>query len=215
MTGEGSHQAIVLVVERDAGVAELARRYLAREGHAVHVEAEPVRASDTARRLRPDVIVLDLAVSGQEEPAGAQPVYAQPVVYVLPDGVAAPGPYAVARPFSPRVLVAEVARALHGGEPAPPEGVLEAGDVTLDLAARTVSVAGGPCSLTATEFDLLAFLMASPGRVYNRDQLLVAVWGSPGSAGPRTVDVHIAQLRAKLGGGPIRTVRGVGYTADA
>jgi DNA-binding response OmpR family regulator len=71
--------------------------------------------------------------------------------------------------------------------------------------------------LTATEFDLLAFLMASLGRVFTREQLLEAAWGSITSSGARTVDVHIAQLRAKLGEGSpiIRTVRGVGYAADA
>jgi DNA-binding response OmpR family regulator len=71
--------------------------------------------------------------------------------------------------------------------------------------------------LTATEFDLLAFLMSNLGRVFTREQLLDAAWGSITSSGVRTVDVHIAQLRAKLGDGSplIRTVRGVGYAADA
>jgi DNA-binding response OmpR family regulator len=69
--------------------------------------------------------------------------------------------------------------------------------------------------LTTTEFDLLAHLMARPGRVHTRAQLLGAVWGYPTDDPSRTVDVHVAQLRAKLGeGSPIRTVRGVGYSAD-
>jgi DNA-binding response OmpR family regulator len=85
----------------------------------------------------------------------------------------------------------------------------------LDTGARTVAAAGTPKSLTATEFDLLAFLMGRPGRVFTREQLLAAVWGSAESAGTRTVDVHIAQLRAKLGAlSPLRTVRGIGYAAD-
>ena len=71
-------------------------------------------------------------------------------------------------------------------------------------------------ALTATEFDLLAFLMRRPGWVFGREQLLSEVWGYSPAAGTRTVDVHIAQLRSKLGpASPIRTVRGVGYSVDA
>jgi two-component system, OmpR family, response regulator MtrA len=70
--------------------------------------------------------------------------------------------------------------------------------------------------LTATEFDLLAYLMRRPGRVFTREQLISEVWGYSALAGNRTVDVHVAQLRAKLGAAsPIRTVRGVGYSAEA
>ncbi len=136
----------------------------------------------------------------------------------MPDGTPEPGPYTVPRPFSPRVLVATVARALRGHDPAPPAvpDVLRLGEIILDAGARTVMAGGVPKALTATEFDLLAFLMGRPGRVFTRGQLLVAVWGSEESAGTRTVDVHIAQLRAKLGAlSPLRTVRGVGYGVDA
>ena len=70
-------------------------------------------------------------------------------------------------------------------------------------------------TLTATEFDLLAYLMRRPGRVFSREQLLCEVWGYASAAGTRTVDVHVAQLRAKLGdASPIRTVRGVGYAVE-
>jgi DNA-binding response OmpR family regulator len=69
--------------------------------------------------------------------------------------------------------------------------------------------------LTATEFDLLLFLVRHPGRVFERASLLSSVWGYPAAAGARTVDVHVAALRSKLGdASPIRTVRGVGYSAD-
>ena len=81
---------------------------------------------------------------------------------------------------------------------------------------RRVSVAGEPMMLTATEFDLLAHLMDNPGRVYSRDQLLSEVWGYAAVVGTRTVDVHVAQVRSKLGEHDIiRTVRGVGYSAEA
>jgi DNA-binding response OmpR family regulator len=211
---ETERDGTVLVVEHDPGVADLARLYLAREGFDVHVVTDPARAVSTARRLRPDAVVLDVSTGVQEELAVA--LGATPVVCVVPDGETGSGPYAVPRPFSPRVLVAMVARALRGQETdPPPEGVLRAGQVTLDTGTRTVAAAGTVKSLTATEFDLLAFLMGRPGRVFTREQLLAAVWGSAESAGTRTVDVHIAQLRAKLGVlSPLRTVRGIGYAAD-
>lgn len=206
----------VLVVEREPGVAELARLYLSREGYDVRVVTDPAVAGRTARELRPDVVVLDVTAGVHDEVAEASDTAA--TVCVVPDGAAGHGPYTVPRPFSPRVLVAEVGRALRGEQPveSPAEGVLRLGEIVLDAGVRRVSAAGNPKSLTATEFDLLAFLMSRPGRVFTREQLLAAVWGSAESAGTRTVDVHIAQLRAKLGAlSPLRTVRGVGYAADA
>lgn len=219
-TGEvtqADRDGVVLVIDHDPGVADLAGLYLSREGFDVHRVTDPDGAVEAARRLRPDVVVLDLITGVHREIAEA--VGATPIVCVVPDGEARPGPYTVPRPFSPRILVSLVARALRGHQPecsAPQvaEGALRAGEVVLDTAARTVTAAGVPKSLTATEFDLLAYLMSRPGRVFTREQLLAAVWGSA-DTGTRTVDVHIAQLRAKLGAfSPLRTVRGIGYAAD-
>ncbi|NVI88383.1 winged helix-turn-helix domain-containing protein, partial [Actinomadura sp. BRA 177] len=82
-------------------------------------------------------------------------------------------------------------------------------------ADRTAVTGDRRVTLTVTEFDLLEYLMANPGRVFTREQLLDAAWGPGAGAGSRTVDVHVAQLRAKLGEGtPIRTVRGIGYVLD-
>src|SRR6185295_3766406 len=95
--------------------------------------------------------------------------------------------------------------------------VLRLGAVSLDPARRRVDVGGAVVVLTSTEFDLLARLMGRPGRVFTREELLASVWGYAAHAGTRTVDVHVAQVRGKLGDSAavIRTVRGVGYTADA
>ncbi len=119
------------------------------------------------------------------------------------------------KPFSPRELVARIRGILRRGEVGSP-AVLELGPVRLDAGRRTVEVDGREVALTATEFDLLAHLMASPGQVFSREQLLAGAWGHADYGGGRTVDVHVAQVRAKLGdASPIRTVRGVGYSADA
>jgi DNA-binding response OmpR family regulator len=93
--------------------------------------------------------------------------------------------------------------------------VFEVGRTRLDAEQRRAWADGAEIDLTTTEFELLAHLMRNRGRVFGRDQLLSAVWGYEAAAGTRTVDVHIAQLRGKLGdASPIRTVRGVGYSAD-
>src|SRR6185312_10290153 len=93
---------------------------------------------------------------------------------------------------------------------------LTVGAVRLDPERRRVWAHDAEVPLTSTEFDLLAHLMRRPGRVYEREQLLSEVWGYAAAAGTRTVDVHVAQLRAKLGdASPIRTVRGVGYSAES
>ncbi len=123
----------------------------------------------------------------------------------------------ITKPFSPREVVARVKAVLRrtGGPIEDDERSLVIGAVELNRGRHRVTVAGEQVDLTATEFDLLAHLMARPGRVFTRDQLLSAVWGYAAAAGTRTVDVHVAQVRAKLGpASPIRTVRGVGYSAD-
>ena len=122
----------------------------------------------------------------------------------------------ITKPFSPCKLVARgksVLRRVAGPEGA--DRVLTLGQVSLDPGPRRVSAQGREVVLTATEFDLLAALLRRPGRVRTRGELLSEVWGYAAAAGTPTVDVHVAQLRAKLGAAsPVRTVRGVGYTAD-
>ncbi|WP_344247161.1 response regulator transcription factor, partial [Actinocorallia libanotica] len=120
----------------------------------------------------------------------------------------------VPRPFSPRTLIAAFTEALRASPADTAADVLHAGELTLDPRTRTVHVGAAPTALTATEFDLLAHLLRHPGRVFTREQLLASSWPAGANAGVRTVDVHIAQLRGKLGpASPIRTVRGVGYVA--
>jgi DNA-binding response OmpR family regulator len=122
----------------------------------------------------------------------------------------------VTKPFSPREVVSRVKAVLRRAEVTQAPGqVLVAGAVTLDPGRRTVVAGGQEIALTATEFDLLAHLMRHRRQVLRREQLLAEVWGYPDDVTTRTVDVHIAALRAKLGdASPVRTVRGVGYAVD-
>jgi DNA-binding response OmpR family regulator len=120
----------------------------------------------------------------------------------------------ITKPFSPRELVARVKAILRRSEPMPRDPILTLGDIVVDLQGREVSVAGRPVELTAKEFDLLACLLENPGIVLSRDTLLDRAWGTTYPGGTRTVDVHVGQLRRKLGRPSlIRTVRGAGYKA--
>jgi DNA-binding response OmpR family regulator len=223
-----SSKGLVLVVEDERSIADLERLYLAREGFGVHVESDGTAGLAAARRLRPAAIILDVGLPGMDGTEVCRRLRADgdwtPVLFVTARddevdrvlGLELGADDYLTKPFSPRELVARVKVVLRRSrqEVASPQ-VLRLGAVSVDPARRRAYIGEAEVSLTATEFDLLAFLMRRPGRVYEREQLLSEVWGYAAAAGTRTVDVHVAQLRGKLGGAsPIRTVRGVGYSAE-
>ena len=118
------------------------------------------------------------------------------------------------KPFSPRELAARIKAILRRAEPQAPADVLTLDSVVVDRSAREVTVEERSVELTAKEFDLLSCLIENAGLVLTRDQLLDLVWGFDFPGGTRTVDVHVASLRRKLGAPDlIRTVRGAGYKA--
>ncbi len=224
--GAGS-RGLVLVGEDEAPIADLERLYLSREGFGVHVESDGQAVLDAARRLHPVALVLDIGLPTMDGLAVCRALRAAddwtPVLIVTARGdevdrligLELGADDYLTKPFSPRELVARVKAILRRSAPAAPRS-LHVGEVALDLDRHLATVAGEPVELTATEFALLAFLLRRPGQVYDREQLLAQVWGYEAAAGTRTVDVHVAQLRAKLGpASPIRTVRGVGYAAGA
>ncbi|SDG62597.1 response regulator transcription factor [Pseudonocardia oroxyli] len=223
-------RGLVLVVEEDRAIADLVRLYLRRDGYGVHVEETGEGGLAAVRRLRPAAVVLDVGLPGLDGIEVCRRLRAEddwtPVLFVTARddevdrivGLEMGGDDYVTKPFSPRELVARVRTVLRraAARPTTDEEVLELGGVTMNVDRRRVTVGGVEVALTSTEFDLLAHLLRRPGRVFSRAQLLGAVWGYTTGPGTRTVDVHVAQLRGKLGpGSPIRTVRGVGYGADA
>jgi two-component system response regulator MtrA len=218
----------VLVVEDEFAIADVIRMYLERAGYAVEVLGDGLVALEVIRARRPDAIVLDVGLPGLDGIEVCRRLRAAgdwtPLLFVTARddevdrvvGLELGADDYVTKPFSPRELVARVNGLLRrtaraAGEP----DTFVAGAVRLESAARRVYVGDGEVHLTATEFDLLAYLMARTGRVVSREQLLTEVWGHASVAGTRTVDVHVAQLRGKLGqDSPVRTVRGVGYAAE-
>jgi DNA-binding response OmpR family regulator len=222
-------KGLVLVVEDERAIADLVRLYLTRDGFGVHVESDGSAGLAAARRLHPVAIVLDVGLPSLDGTELCRQLRADgdwtPVLFVTARddevdrvlGLELGADDYVTKPFSPRELVARVKTVLRrtrGAAQASP--LLTVGRVTLDPDRRRAYADEAEVPLTTTEFDLLAFLLRRPGRVYEREHLLSEVWGYAAAAGTRTVDVHVAQLRAKLGdASPIRTVRGVGYSAEA
>jgi DNA-binding response OmpR family regulator len=219
----------VLVAEDEPAIADVIRINLANRGYGVHVERDGAAAYEAVRTMRPAALVLDIGLPGMDGVELCRRLRADqdwtPVLFVTARddevdrivGLELGADDYITKPFSPRELVARVTSVLRRTRGEVEAGApLVVGEVSVDLDQRRVTARGSECMLTPTEFDLLAFLMRRPGRVFSRDQLLSEVWGYPPTTGTRTVDVHVAQLRAKLGAAsPIRTVRGYGYSAEA
>jgi len=231
VTEDGARRGLVLLVEDERAIADLVRLYLSRDGFGVHVEHDGAAGLAAARRLKPVACLLDIALPGLDGTEICRRMRADgdwtPVIFLTARddevdrvvGLELGADDYVTKPFSPRELVARLKAVLRRttNRPDRSETPKVLGPLTLDPGRRRVTVDGEPVQLTSTEFDLLAHLVNRPGRVFTRDELLSAVWGYASHSGTRTVDVHIAQVRAKLGpaGALIRTHRGVGYACDA
>ena len=225
----------ILVVEDEQDVAELIRYHLAREGYEVRVVGNGAEAVREAREAHPVLVLLDIMVPHLNGWEVCRRIKQDPATRAIPvimvTGRAEEGDKVlgfemgaddyVTKPFSPRELVARVRAVLRRGQVTDgrgrdPKQHLKAGELEIDRHRFEVTMRGRPVELTRKEFDLLAALVATPGRVFGREELLDLVWGQDGFVEPRTVDVHLARLRAKfiaasLPAPAIETVRGVGY----
>ncbi len=215
----------VLLVEDEPSVGALVKGYLARDGWTVIWVRSGEEALVELERHPIRMVILDIGLPGMDGFAVCQEMRARSRVPILmltardeePDrivGLEVGADDYLTKPFSPRELVARMKAILRRSEPQMDHDLLELGDVSLNRGTHDVTIAGRPVELTAKEFDLLAYFLANPGAVLSRDVLLDRVWGVSYPGGTRTVDVHVAQLRRKLGRPElIRTLRGSGYKA--
>ena len=209
----------VLLVDDESPILDLVRGYLEREGFAVSSVEDGLTAVEHVRSERPDVVVLDVMLPGLDGFEVLREIRTFSDAYVLMltargdevdkiVGLSVGADDYLVKPFSPRELVARVKALLRRPRRAaagPPC------DLVVDVARRSATVRGVAATLTATEFDILALLARDPGVVVGRPALLTAVWGPDFFGDDHLVDVHVANLRRKVGEGFIETVRGVGY----
>jgi DNA-binding response OmpR family regulator len=224
----------VLVVDDDATVSDVVRRYLEQAGCEVRLAADGADGLAAIAAQLPDLVVLDLMMPGIDGLEVCRRIRRRlpglPVIMLTALGEEADRVLGlevgaddyVTKPFSPRELVLRIQSVLRrtGGQAADPgpATTLREADLTVDTARRVAERHGAPLSLTVREFDLLVFLMRHPGRAWSRADLLDKVWGWQ-FGDQSTVTVHVRRLREKIEADPadptrIRTVWGVGYSYE-
>jgi two-component system response regulator CpxR len=220
----------VLIVDDDVELCDLLRQYLASEGLAVDATHDGARGAEAALRGEHDLVVLDVmlpGMSGFDVLRRVRAASAVPVVMLTARGddvdrivgLELGADDYLAKPFNPRELVARiraVLRRTRAASPAPDPEVVAVGDVALDKGSRTATRTGEVVSLTTAEFDLLEVLLLLAGRVATRDDIARRVLGRELSAFDRSIDMHVSNLRKKLGPHAtglerIKSIRGVGY----
>ncbi|WP_372593057.1 response regulator [Actinotalea sp.] len=218
----------VLVVDDEPHIRAVLRGYLEADGYRVLEASSGEEALDLLRRESPDLVLLDVmlpGVDGLEVLRRVRATSQVPVILVTARaeevdtliGLAVGADDYVTKPFSPREVTARVGVVLRraAGRTAP-DGALHFDGLSIDPERREVTVDQVPVTLSSLEFDLLATLAGSPGRVWSRAQLLRQVWGGDFFGDERVVDVHIRSIRSRLGDDVtaprfVSTVRGVGY----
>lgn len=226
---EGAARRGVVVIEDDPSICELLQLYLSREHYIVHKAGSGSEGVALVKGVMPSLVILDLMLpdmSGFEVLKSVRTFSNVPVIVLTARdadqdkilGLELGADDYVVKPFSPGELVAR-ARAVLRRTDAQSEAenspqVL--GGITLVPEERIVRVEGAPVELTPKEFDLLHYLLLNRGLALTRERLLDQVWGHSSYGDPRTVDVHVGQLRKKLGawGRVIQTVWGLGYRVD-
>jgi DNA-binding response OmpR family regulator len=217
----------ILVVEDEANIAELVEMYLTRDGFRVLRRTTGESALDAVRDQRPRLVVLDVGlpdVDGLEVCRRIRASSTLPVIFLTARGdevdrvlgLELGADDYLTKPFSPAELVARVKAVLRRVDGAQPAEVVPIGAVVIDAARREIRVDGEPVEFTTKEFDLLHFLALRPGLALSRQQILDGVWGFDWYGDARTVDVHIAQVRRKIGAAATNTtVRGIGYRMES
>ncbi len=229
-----SEEPVIVVVEDDPNIADLVELYLRRDGYRPYQAPTGERALEIVALRRPKLVILDIGLPGELDGIDVcRSIRAEsdvPIIFLTARddevdrvlGLELGADDYVTKPFSPRELVARVKAILRRTDAAAldrnderPEPIDLGADIIVDSARREVTVGGAAVALATREFDLLLHLSTNRGLALSRRQLLDSVWGDGWIGDDRTVDVHVRQLRKKLGDGLVlETVWGVGYRLD-
>lgn len=219
----------ILVIEDETDILGLIRHHLERDQFRVVGAGSGEEGVRIARREPPDLVLLDLMLPGMDGLEVCRVLRSDPATRQIPivmltarteesdvvAGLELGADDYITKPFRPRVLVARLRAVLRrrDAEAAESAESIVYKDLVVDTTRHEVTVAGAPIALTLTEFKILAFFVRYPGRVFSRYQILDGIQGQDAFVLDRTIDVHVAALRRKLGtfGANIQTVRGVGY----
>jgi phosphate regulon transcriptional regulator PhoB len=224
----------ILVVDDEADLVELVSYNLRKEGFMTDSASDGDAALSKIRSSSYDLIILDLMLPRIQGIELCRIIRSDPKKERLPIimltakgeevdrvlGLEMGADDYIAKPFSPRELIARVKAVLRrSGEKPPVEKILRIGDLEIDRERYTTTIDGKDVKLSATEFKLLLFLAERKGKVFSRNQLLDAVWKDEAFVEPRTVDVHVRRLRAHIERDPanpryVKTLRGIGYFFD-
>lgn len=221
----------ILVVDDDRKIVRLVRSYLERENHQVLTAFDGQTAMQVIRHDRPDLVVLDLMLPDLDGIEITRRVRSDPHLAATPIimltarvddtdkivGLEMGADDYITKPFNPREVAARVRAVLRrSGGGSPPGQVLQYQQLSLDLERHQVTLTGRPVELTPTEFELLAVMLETPGRVFTRSELIERGLGYDYEGPERTIDTHIKNLRKKLEADPgrpvyVQTVYGIGY----
>ena len=217
----------VLVVDDEQDILELIRHSLAKEGFEVHVAANGAQAIEQARKVKPEIIIMDVMMPVMDGMEACRQLKDNPDTKNIPvifltarseefaelAGFEAGADDYIAKPVRNRVLLSRVKAILRRGnsiQNQEPEKY-DFATIQIDRERFVVEYNGKALQLPRKEFELLAFLASRPGRVFSRDEILENVWGNEVLVVDRTIDVHVRKIREKLDDKFIYTVKGVGY----
>jgi DNA-binding response OmpR family regulator len=220
----------IFVVEDDADISRLICHHLQAAGYSTRPFAASTGVISEAEKSSPSLFLLDIMIPGRDGLELCQQIRQTPGLAMIPVifltaksseadrvvGLELGADDYIAKPFSPREMVARVKAVLRRFErPLAPDSI-KIGEIEIDTGAMTLKVRGEVVTTTATEFRLLDYLARHPGRVFSRDHLLDSVWGDARFVTPRSVDVYVRRIREKIEIDPenpryLKTVRGAGY----